>query len=304
MKSYNKNNIFGILIVLLCSRMIFAQVESSRTKIAGIIEQAKGRIGAAIVGVESRDTLTFNNNDHYPMQSVFKFPIALAVLSEIDKGIYSLDQKIHIKKEDLLPNTWSPLRKKYPNGNVDITLRELLTYTVSESDNNGCDILLRLLGGTAKVNKYVHNLGINEMQIAATEEEMHKDWPVQYKNWTTPYAMAQLLCKFTSGSILSAPSKNFLWNVMAATVTGSGRIKGNLPAGTIVAHKTGTSDTNDKGITAATNDAGIVTLPNGKHFVIVVLVSDSSDNDKTRDEIIAGIAKAAWDAYSTFKNKK
>ncbi len=304
MKSYNRKNIFGILIVLLCSRMIFAQVESSRTKIAGIIEQARGRIGAAIIGVESRDTLTFNNNDHYPMQSVFKFPIALAVLSKIDKGIYSLDQKIHLKKKDLPPNTWSPLREKYPNGNVDITLRELLTYTVSESDNNGCDILLRLLGGTAKVNKYVHNLGISEMQIAATEKEMHKDWPVQYKNWTTPYAMAKLLCKFTSGSILSAPSKNFLWNVMSATVTGSGRIKGHLPAGTIVAHKTGTSDTNDKGITAATNDAGIVTLPNGKHFVIVVLVSDSPDDDKTRDEIIARIAKAAWDAYSTFKNKK
>lgn len=299
MISRNGIKIFWILIVLLCSRMAFAQVESSRTKIAGIIERAKGRIGVAIAGLENHDTLTFNNNDHYPMQSVFKFPIALYVLSEVDKGILSLDQKIHLKKKDLPPNTWSPLREKYPNGNVDITFRELLTYTVSESDNNGCDILLRLVGGTAMVNQFVHSLGISEMQIAATEKEMHKAWSVQYKNWTTPYAMARLLCKFTSDSILSTASKDFLWNVMASTVTGASRIKGHLPAGTIVAHKTGTSDTNDMGITAATNDAGVVTLPNGKHFVIVVLVSDSPEDDKVRDEIIANIAKAAWDAYTT-----
>ncbi|MCL5028993.1 MAG: class A beta-lactamase, subclass A2 [Bacteroidetes bacterium] len=293
------NNIFWIIIILICSRMAFAQPESSRKKIAGIIERAKGRIGVAIEGLQSNDTLTFNDNEHYPMQSVFKFPVALTVLREIDKGKFSLDQKIHLKKKDLRPNTWSPLRKKYPNGNVDITLRELLTYTVSESDNNGCDILLRLVGGTSKVNQFVHNLGISEMQITETEEEMHKDWSVQYKNWTTPYAMAQLLCKFTSDSILSATSQNFLWNVMASTVTGSGRIKGHLPAGTIVAHKTGTSDTNDKGITAATNDVGVVTLPNGRHFAIVVLVSDSPEDDNARNEIIANIAKAAWDGFST-----
>ena len=82
------------------------------------------------------------------MQSVYKYPLALAILNQVDKGIFSLEQKIHIKKEDLLPDTWSPLRKKYPDGNADITLDELLNITVSQSDNNGCDILFRLIGGT------------------------------------------------------------------------------------------------------------------------------------------------------------
>lgn len=287
-----------ILIVFFCFKMSFAQIESSRTKIAEIIEVAQGRVGVAIVGLENFDTLTFNDKYCYPMQSVFKFPLALAVLSETDKGILTLDQKIHLKKTDLLPNTWSPLREKYPIGNVDITLRELLIYTVSESDNNGCDILFRLMGGPVQVNQFIHNLGISEMAIAATEEEMHKDWNVQYRNWTTPSAMAQLLCKFESDSILSSKSKDFLWSIMESTVTGPGRIKGKLPAGTLVAHKTGSSGSDDESIAAATNDVGIITLPNGNHLVIVVLVSDSSDDEKSRDEIIANVAKLAWDAYT------
>ena len=297
MKSIYGKNIFWLLILFVFCLNIFAQHDSLKSRISQIIKEAGGTIGAAIGTYENPDALTFNNDIHYPMQSVFKFPLALAVLSDVDKGILSLDQKIHISKKDLLPDTWSPLREKYPNGNVDIALSEILTYTVSESDNNGCDILFRIEGGPSKVNKYIHSLGIKEINIAATEEDMHKDWDVQYKNWTTPSAMARLLTKFVRDSILSSTSRNFLRNIMAAAITGSGRIKGQLPAGTTVAHKTGSSGTNKKGIAAATNDAGIVTLPNGQDIIVVVFIKDSKDNEKKRDETIAKIARAAYDFY-------
>ncbi|MBZ0198383.1 MAG: class A beta-lactamase, subclass A2 [Ignavibacteriaceae bacterium] len=297
MKSNIGNCIAIVLVIFFYSEVSFAQNELLRTEIAGIIAEANGQVGVAIEGLENGDTLTFNNNYHYPMQSVFKFPLALAVLSEVDKGSFSLDQKIYINKTDLLPNTWSPLREKYPNGNIDLPLSELLNYTVAVSDNNGCDILLRLIGGPAKVNQFVHNLGITDMQIVLTEEEMHKEWQAQYKNWSTPAAMAQLLTKFFRNSFLSETSRDFLWNIMASANTGLKRIKGNLPEGTIVAHKTGSSGTNDDGIAAATNDVGIVMLPNGKGFAIVVFVSDSPDDEITRDKIIADITKAVWDAY-------
>jgi beta-lactamase class A len=83
---------------------------------------------------------------------------------------------------------------------------------------------------------------------------------------------------------------------MAESTPGAKRLKGQLPAGTIVAHKTGTSGTQN-GITAATNDIGIITLPNGKHLAIAVFVSDSPADETAREEVIAKIAKAAWDAY-------
>ena len=84
---------------------------------------------------------------------------------------------------------------------------------------------------------------------------------------------------------------------MTETSTGPHRIKGMLPTDVVVAHKTGTSPTNDAGLSPATNDVGIITLPNGKHLAIAILVSNSTDDEATRDAVIAKIAKAAWDAY-------
>lgn len=288
------------LIPFFALFLISGRFDSLRTRIDGIVKNSDGIVGVTIIGTGINDTITINNNHRFPMQSVFKFPLALDVLNKVDNGILSLDQKIHITKNDLLPDTWSPLRSKYPDGNVDITLRELLSYTVSESDNNGCDILFRLVGGPAEVNKYVHKLGIKEMEIAATEEEMHKAWNVQYLNWSTPHAMAQLFYMFDRDSILSSSSRNFLWELMVSNIYGSKRIKGQLPANTVVAHKTGSSGVNDN-IAAATNDAGIILLPDNKHLVMVVFVSDSPASEDIRDRVISDIAKVTWDDYSTNK---
>jgi beta-lactamase class A len=84
---------------------------------------------------------------------------------------------------------------------------------------------------------------------------------------------------------------------MTESTTGPQRLKGLLPVGTNVAHKTGTSGT-EKGITAATNDIGIITLPNGKHLAIAVFVSDSPADEATREGTTAKIAKAVWDSLS------
>lgn len=291
-------NIIIVLIFLNVASppFTYSQIGVARNGIERIFEYAKGRVGVAVININSGDTLTVNGNGKFPMQSVFKFPLALAVLHQVDLGKFTLDQKIHLKKSDLLPDTWSPLREKYPNGDVDVTLDELLSLTVSLSDNNGCDILFRLLGGPQEVEQYIRNLGVEEMAIVANEEEMHKDWNVQYRNWSSPYAMAQLLRMFYRDSILSRKSTEYLWNIMVKTVTGKARLKGKLPEGTVVGHKTGSSGKNSKGITAATNDVGIVILPDGTPVVIIVFVSDSAADEKTRDAVIADIAKALWDA--------
>ncbi len=292
------HHILSLFIIHLVPMVAFGQLDSLRIGLDRIVGSAEGNIGVAVLGLENDDTLTINGNGRFPMQSVYKFPLALAILDQIDKGNLSLDQQISLKKEDLLPETWSPLRDKYPNGNINITLDELLTYTVSESDNIGCDILFRLIGGTNIVDQYVHNLGIANIAIAATEEEMAKDWEVQYRNWSSPAAMGQLLHMFYRGKILSKKSEDYLMLLMEKTTTYPNRIKGLLPKGTIVAHKTGTSGTNSNGSVAATNDVGIVTLPNGTHFIVVIYLSNSTAEEKARDRIIANIAKIAWDYFS------
>lgn len=291
------NKFTAIILFSVLTSSLSAQTDSLQQRIEQIIKTKNADIGVAVYGLESKDSMSIHNSLHFPMQSVFKFHIALAVLNKADKGILSLTQKIFIQKKDLLPNTWSPIRKKYPDGNIYLSLADILAYTVSESDNNGCDILLRLIGGPKKVNDYIHTTGIKDLAINATEEEMHKEWNVQFTNWTTPAAATGLLKTFYDRKDISKKSFDFLWKILSETSSGNNRIKKQLPAGTLVAHKTGTSDTNEQGITAAVNDIGIVTLPNGEHFAISVFVSNSKENNETNEKIISDISKITWDYF-------
>jgi beta-lactamase class A len=274
----------------------YAQPQDSlRNIISNIAKDAKGTVGVCILNIETRDTLSYNGKLHLPMQSVMKFPIAITVLNDIDKGEFTLDQKIHVDKGDLKPDTYSPLRDKFPEGDIDISIRELLSYMVSLSDNNACDILLKEIGGPLHVENYMHSFGVKQIEVKASEYQMAQGWDIQFTNWTTPFEMVRLLDIANKPNFLSAASHAYLWKMMQETSTGPKQIKGLLPAGTAVAHKTGRSGTNDLGITAATNDVGIITLPNGKHLAIAIFVSNATTDLPTREGVIARIAKAAWD---------
>lgn len=272
-----------------------------RNKIEQIVSGKNAVVGVSIIGNNGKDTLSLHGDRRFPMQSVFKFHIALAVLSEIDKGNFSLDQKIEIRKEDLLPEDfWSPLRDENPAGG-SFTIERLIQYSVSHSDNTACDVLIRLIGTPKTVEEYIKKSGINDIQITFNEEEMQAKWENMFQNWITPKAASETLKKFydNKDNLLTKSSYDFFWKTNLETTTGKNRIKGQLPEGTIVAHKTGWSGTNkETGITAAVNNIGIVFLPNGQYFIISVFVSESKESFDTNEKIIADIAKVTYDFYT------
>src|SRR5205807_9759883 len=94
---------------------------------------------------------------------------------------------------------------------------------------------------------------------------------------------------------LSAQSQALLLKLLTRPIPREKRMQGQLPAGTLVAHKTGPGRTQN-GITSATSDIGIITLPDGRHLALAAFLSDSAANHDTRDAIIARLAKAAWDS--------
>lgn len=274
---------------------MFSQNEVLRNKIQKIIQGKDATVGVALI-VDGKDTLTINNNFRYPTQSVYKFHLALAVLDYLNKNNLTLDHQLYVKKGDLLPNTHSPLRDDYPQGEMYLSVADIIRYTVSKSDNNGCDILFRLVGGTAVVDRYIRGLGLSEFAIAATEEEMHGPWEVQYTNWSTPYTAAQALEIFRIQDILPQPFHDFLWDTLAGTITGGNKIKALLPEGTFVAHKTGSSFRNAEGLKAAENDIAIIQLPDGRYYSLVVFVADSMESNDVNCGIIAQISKVVYDS--------
>jgi beta-lactamase class A len=294
----------GLLILVMSYQMFAQTTDSLQQKIQRIIAAKKAEVGISIAGDDGKDALSVNGDGHFPMQSVFKLHIALAMLSEIDKGKFSLDQKIKIRRKDLVPDLYSPIREKYPQG-AELKLSEILEYTVAESDNVGCEVLLKMLGGPQAVESYFVKNNIKDVSIKVNEVMQQADWNLQFRNWTTPKAANEVLSVFYDDNrkMLSRKSHDFIWKVMRETKTGPNRLKGQLPPGTVVAHKTGSSGTNKTtGVTAAVNDIGIVFLPDGRHFFISVFVTNSKETAETNEKIIAEIAKAAWDHFTDRSN--
>jgi beta-lactamase class A len=260
--------------------------------------QAKGRVGVFAVVLETGESVELDASGQYPMQSVYKLPIAMAVLRQVEEGKLKLDQRVRVEKEEYVRKGMrSPLRDKNPNG-ADVTVQELIRLSIVESDGSASDVLMRLAGGAAAIQDYLTGITIGEVIVANPEKEIGQDWETQYRNWATPEGAAALLRALHEKRGISDQHQKLLLKFMTESVPGAKRLKGMLPPGTAVAHKTGTSGTNAEGVTAATNDIGIITLPNGKHVAIAVFVSDSPLDEAGREAVIAGIAKAAWDTWN------
>jgi len=290
----------SLLFLLICPQISAQSGDVLKQKIEQIISTKKAVVGVSVADGNKKEILSIHGDRHFPLQSVFKFHIALAVLSQIDQGRFSLDQKIKIEKKDLLPDLYSPIRDQYPHG-ATLKLSEILEYTVSQSDNVGCDLLLRLIGGPQVVDAYFKKNNIKDISIKLTEEVQQANWDLQFENWTTPNAANEVLSQFYDNKkkLLSKKSYDFIWETMKATKTGAARLKGELPANSIIAHKTGTSGANKAGVAEAVNDIGVVFLPNGKHYFISVFVSKSTENSETNEKIIADISKATWDFFKS-----
>ena len=285
-----------LLTIVLVSGFCFSQ--NLKKEILQITKDKNGTVAVSVLDFGNDKSVHINGNKKLPMLSVFKFHIGLAVLNEVDQGKLNLDQKILIKKSDLLENTWSPIRERFPEGDIEMPLGLLIKYTVAESDNNGCDILLRLIGGTETVQKFINSKGIRNFTIKVNEEQMHQGFEFMYLNTTTANSANQLLKDFRNKKIVSKTSTDFLMTTMLETSTGKNKIVAQLPESVPVAHKTGSSGKNEKGLTIAENDIGIVTLPGGKSYALSIFVSDSMESAETNTKMIADISKIVFDYFS------
>lgn len=105
-----------------------------------------------------------------------KYPQALAVLHYLHQHNQPLFTKIFIPKEALLDDTYSPLRDKYPGGNIYMPIDQLLDYTIQKSDNNACDILFNYTGGVSYTDSYIRSLGINNFPYQRQKMTCMRIW--------------------------------------------------------------------------------------------------------------------------------
>nr|ACS83714.1 Cft2 [uncultured bacterium AOCefta2] len=260
-------------------------------RLAEIARRAGGQVGVSVMNIENGDSADFNGDEPRSLYSVFKFPVAVAVLKDVETGKLKLDQKVAVKKSDL-SGTAPSSSNRWQNMPVTYTVQQLLEFAMIESDNTAVDKLLTLVGGPSTVTKQIQSLGISGIEMAADSREAAK--LADHPNTGSANAIVRLLAGLQKGEVLKPAERTVLWDMMQRATTGVKRLRAGLPARTVLMHKTGTGP-NDSG----TNDVGIINLPDGKgHLAIAVLINKSTLSSASQEQVIAAIAAAAWDAMT------
>lgn len=291
-----------------------------------IAETARpGVLGVAFANLESGQRLTFNGARPFPMQSVFKAPLAAAVLAEVDEGHVRLDETIVLLEEQLSP-AFSPIAAAWPERRA-YSVRELLEAVIVTSDNTAADVLMKRIGGPGAVTAWLANHRVREVRIDRYERELQPEiygmpsfrpaWREPYiwaaaqnavppaermramrrhladpRDTATPRGMLDFLQMLDREELVSAASTRRLMALMSRTKPGAGRIRAGLPKDAFLAHRPGTSGV-DQGLSTAHNDVGVFTLPDRRSYALAVFLSGSTLDAAGRDRIIAQVAAAA-----------
>ena len=241
--------------------------------------------GACIMRNDS--IVGINEDKPFAMHSVMKFPQALYVADYLSRKGLDLDDTIVVDKADLMQDTWSPMLKRF-EGKTAFSFAELLELSLGQSDNNACQLLFKFCGKPKAVEKYMRKLGLRDIHIRMTEEQMHKNPAKAIENSSTPAEMVRLLECFCHHKD-DNQYLTFIWNVMADCSTGLKRISAAIPADARIVHKTGTGFPSPEGVQDM-NDAGIILMPDGSHVIIAVFTTHSSS-----EAVIANIARQLLD---------
>jgi beta-lactamase class A len=258
-------------------------------------ERAGGEVGVALIHVETGRSVAFKGTSPLPLFSVFKLPLAVAVLKDVEEGRLRLDQKVRVTPDDVAPG--AQMNIELWGKPVERTVAELLELSISRSDNTSTDKLLQLVGGPSVVTERMRALGLRNIEIRATVREFASGRK-EHPNMGTPSDLVQLLARLQRGEVLQAPQLSLLLGAMERATTGLKRLRGDLPAGTPVADKTGSGAAGK-----VTNDVGLITLPDGKgRLAMAVLVSGSKLSVEAQEKLIAELARAAYDAHVAAPN--
>lgn len=293
MKRILRISLLSITLLFACGLLLLETDLSPKKILEKINENTKEYKANIGIGYADNQITYQNNQKKYPLLSVFKLHVAVAVLNKINQENLTTDSHIKINKTDIKEKTYSPMREKYGIKDLELSIYELLYYMVAESDNNACDILINWVGGIDSVAKYIHSIGLSATEIKVTEDTMNREDITQYQNKAPLNEILKLLKMIDNKHLFAEELHKELLSIMQSTQTGTNKIKKYLPQDLRVAHKTGSSSRLQDGKKIADNDVAIIGQGD-KRYYLVVMVSDSYESDETNAEIIAKISQQIY----------
>lgn len=244
-----------------------------------------GRIGVAGLNTGTGAMVSHRANERFPFCSTFKLLAVSAILarSATDRGL--LDQQIGYTEHDLAK--YSPITSQHAGEGM--TVAAICAAALQYSDNTAANLMIRLLGGPDAVTSFARSIGDEMFRLDRWETALNEATPGDPRDTITPAAMMTDLRRATLGDLFGAPERDQLVAWMRGCTTGLKRIRAAVPAGWLVADKTGSGDY------GTANDIAVIWPPGKAPIVLAVYSTQGSKDAPVRDDIVATAAKIAFD---------
>lgn len=292
-------SLIAILMLAACSHIEKKSTDLLESQLMDIIDDAPGTIGIAVVSAD--DTITINNGVHYALMSVIKLHQSLAAAHELSTRNTPLDTLLHIRGDELNPDTWSPMLEDYPPGDLSISAAELIRYALISSDNNASNLLFSHVATPEVTDKYVRSLATDTaFSIRYSEAEMQADNELSYLNFSTSLSAALLIKQVFTAEILPPAYLSFIRKALTEVTTGQDRI-GKPVIGKediLFAHKTGSGYRNSRGELMAFNDVGYFRMPDGRDYALAVMIRDFAGSEEDAAELMSKISEIVFDYFN------
>jgi beta-lactamase class A len=203
-----------------------------------LIEAAgDGTLGVEIYDPASGMSVGINRDRRFGHASSFKFSLAALLLSRHAAGTIDADRRVTWNERDML--AYAPFTRERIA--VGATLRELARATQTTSDNPAANILLRELGGPAALTAFWRSMGDEVSRVDRFEPEMNLVPTAEFRDTSTPAAMARTVAGIVYGDVLPEAERAELKSWMIETQTGVRRVRAGLSEVWVAGDKTGTS---------------------------------------------------------------
>jgi beta-lactamase class A len=238
---------------------------SVERQLAYLVGSRSGEYGIAALDLDSGRSVSINGDEPFPLASTIKLAVAGAYLTQVDHGRRSLDDRIGSR-----------------------SAAQLIEVMLTRSDNQATDVLIRNLGGAARVQQWLNLNGLHGIRIDRTIAQLlsAKRDLFDRRDSGSPLSMIAFLRQLDKGNMLKPASRAYLLSAMGRCITGRNRMKALLPAGTRVEHKTGT-------LNGLTGDVGFITMPDGRRLAVAFFARGGSDRPRT----IAEAARAIYEGF-------
>lgn len=279
-----------------------------QTRLSQIVKDSRANLGVALRHLESGVEVMIDADTPVPLASVVKVPVLVEAFRQLGEGRFSLSDR------------W-PLEPRYKalgsgiltqfDDNLQPTVKDLITLMIIVSDNTATDIIMETLG-VESIDQTMHRLGLANTHVAHTLREIFADmlpspdadqdpyalarWENEHgvrrdgfsyhlgadNNVSTPREMTRLMEMIFKAELLDRAACDAMLAILLKQQLND-RLPRFLPAGTRIAHKTGT-------FSGVRNDCGILILNDQSHVVITTLATWNYDAVR-RDRV------AAWQRF-------